>query len=371
MDDKILYEVTTFKIMKRIRTKVNKKFLNWYKWKPRIKKNTRGKLKELNDLIVNVLFFKDEDKKFFPDMNNKDVIDVLKNKLRYSVDDQYKKDNFKSEIKDIKNIFNSNIKMFDSTYALMKKQIKDFTINIKKKGNKITFLTKFPMNGQKVECTNKIYNKLQSTIKKKIPKTDYNKIIFITLLRYNINLKSNNHQLGIIYNKKYRSYDVELFASPFNRTLKKFCSFYRDIDKLYSGNQGSFFRYKLKSNKKYTMNPPYIEKTMTKAVKKLINDLNDVTNVEIIITIPIWDYDSLIKMREDLIANKMDSSLLDFVQDENMENWEAYEPYEMLKKYKYTKSITKKYIKEHTYIDHLNNSKISVTNTFEIIIEKP
>lgn len=112
----------------------------------------------------------------------------------------------------------------------------------------------------------------------------------ILLLRYKFLGGINNH-LSVppsVYQRL--KIDVELFGSPFNVSLPKYCSPFPDIEKHY-GSLGSFADFKLQSNQIYAANPPYDVSVMTKMAKKIINELPNCTETTIYITIPLWRVD--------------------------------------------------------------------------------
>jgi len=354
MQSAILKELTIYNTMTKIRKSAIEYFSKWNKFDSRGKNN---KIKETNDLISSILFFKGDDNEFYPtDINSWKEVAI--NKLKYMSDKKYASDTFDDEIEQIKSIFDKYINK-EVLYTQRPK------ITVKMYNSKIIFTNSIETR-LRVSCIRAVYNKLMLWI---IDKQYTNEIIFITLLRYNFNLMSINHQLAIIYDKKLRKYDVELFASPFNRTLNKFCSLYPDVDSNYKGSLGSFYKYKLESNKKYTMNPPYVDKIMTIAAQKVTDSIEDLHNVTIHITIPIWDYDSLKIMRDKLIKNgDKRANKLNFILD--MDHREKYDAYEILKKGKYVTSIRSKFMFDHKYRDTLSGKELSVCNTFEIIVTK-
>jgi hypothetical protein len=311
-------------------------FKNWERFDPK-----NNKIKEINDLVCTILFSKGDNNKFYP-TNISAWKDAAINKLKYMSDKIYK-DNYVNEINAIKIIFNGHIK---KEVLITKSPV----INVKFYMGMVSMSNNI-IPKLKVKCTKAMYNKLVYWIKDKKSK---NGIVFITLLRYNYNLRSGNHQLGVIYDNKLLHYDVELFASPFNRSLKEFCSLYPDIDKYYEGSLGSFYKYKLESHKKYTMNPPYVDSVMTKAAKKITEGIINLVDVTVHITIPIWDCETLKEMNSNILCD------IDV----------KYDAYDILKKSPYVTDIKKKFIGDYKYIDHLSGKNISVANTFVITMNK-
>lgn len=82
--------------------------------------------------------------------------------------------------------------------------------------------------------------------------------------------------------------DVELFGSPLNTTLDKFCSPFWDIEKNF-GSQGSFFEFKLSSGCNYTFNPPYVDMLMFEASKRLEDQLKTIKDYFVMGVLPAWE----------------------------------------------------------------------------------
>lgn len=82
--------------------------------------------------------------------------------------------------------------------------------------------------------------------------------------------------------------DTELFGTPLNTSLPKFCSPFPDIEKQF-GSQGSFLNYKLQSGKRYTFNPPYDLELMNICIIKLLDQLKSTPDLQIIAILPVWD----------------------------------------------------------------------------------
>jgi len=119
---------------------------------------------------------------------------------------------------------------------------------------------------------------------------DIDKYIFCLFYRYSY-IDSGNQQLAIHHKIKsmFREYGVnfELFGSAINVLSDHYCSLFYDIEK-YFGSQGNFFDIELKTGI-YWCNPPYINYLMTNVANKIIDIMNNTTNIGFIITIPIWD----------------------------------------------------------------------------------
>lgn len=116
----------------------------------------------------------------------------------------------------------------------------------------------------------------------------YEKYIPLLLLAYKT-FPNDGYQLSVppIIIKEMRI-DHELFSSPLNTTVSSFCSAWEEID-CFFGSKGSFFSYQLENNKIYLANPPFIENFMDKAMKRIIEQMKNVQNVTIFVTLPVWD----------------------------------------------------------------------------------
>lgn len=311
--------------------------------------------KERNDLLANILFNKDDDEIFFPKPKSEKWKVVARNKLHYM---KVKDNEIPGYIKQIEDIL--------SNYLSKPKY--NFKYEFKLQCYKDTKTTDHIFTNNydsriKIRITDAVYNKLKTTIKKEY-KPYFGYVIFLTMLRYEVMLNSRNHQLGIIYNEAkdidgilLKDYDIECFASPINRTLPMFCGAYPDIDKYYIGSLGSFFNLKFISNKKYTVNPPYIEELMYKAMLHLEKEFSreNVSNIKAFITIPIWDSKTLKDMGEMI---------------DETEKMPPYKPYEALRESKYLVNISIHKLTDYKYKNHLTGEKVSAAHTFIITLQK-
>jgi hypothetical protein len=336
---KIFKDFARYLIMKEIR----KQMFTYFNEKYNLKKQ------DVSDMIARILFFKN-DSYFFP---NNEWIDSIRYKLLYMNPNSIP-NSISGDIDFIKTTFLSNISQDNilKVKEIIDKLIDEFTdieIDIKKTDHyKIT--NNIIKDIQFIIPIN-LFNKLNSTIKDKYAE-DRTYIIFLTLLRYEVLLDSRNHQLGIDYgSKNIDDYHVELFASPINRTLDKFCSTYKDVDSYYKGFQGSFFQYTFKNNTKYTFNPPYDEPFMTRAVGRLLSQIKDRKNIHVYATIPVWDIPTLKSL--DLNVPKI-----------QME----YKPYTLLIHSGYVNSIDVSSYRDYKYHDHYRDKDVSVAHTFTIVI---
>lgn len=142
--------------------------------------------------------------------------------------------------------------------------------------------------------------------------------------------------------------DVELFGSPFN-TLLPYCSAFPDLENKI-GSLGNYFKYKLKSNMRYTWNPPYDNWFMEKAAIRLIDQLDKTKGITVLISIPIWDNETRRKINLPLTVER------------------PYYTYLILKESKYfisQKILTKNQSKFYNYF---NNKYVYPTSSYLIIM---
>lgn len=325
-------DISRYYQLKNIFEKMKSFFYNYNDYNYRIK--------DIKDMMAIILFFKNNNDEFYPS-DDKWKAPIIK-KLSYMFDD------FENKFTIITNFIEKIYK------EEQQKNYEPSEVNVNVTETKIK-IGDLPI----INIPKKLYDKLNSTIKDEYKKEKDN-IIALTLLRYEILLDSKNHQLGIDYNKyNIENHDVELFASPINRTLKEFCALYPDIDKYYKGSLGSFFNYKFQKNKNYTFNPPYIEELMENGVKYLIKGIENIENINVFITIPIWD---------DIVINSLKTKENDMIF--NIKKIHKYPPYDILKKYDYTSKIKILSLESYKYYNHFIGKFISVANTFHIFINK-
>lgn len=205
---------------------------------------------------------------------------------------------------------------------------------------------------------NSVYVKLCKDLKRNnIPKFDWNKHISFMLCRYLSTLGGESNQLGIPYYEKLQEFEpvkVELFASPINHTIDKFCSLYLDTDKAF-GSLGSVFDF-LKSDDFtegfYVANPPYHSKTMLMFMQKLLERMKNV-KCSVLITCPVWDYDGF---------QKLGVPELCFYKEMK------YEMFELAKESEYYRFHVLHPRDKHGYINHRKQNKVSVVGTYSIFL---
>jgi len=182
-------------------------------------------------------------------------------------------------------------------------------------------------------------------------------LIYTLVLRYLHVLKSGNHQLGITYYKQLNDIhpvEAELFASPLNHTLDKYCSLFYDTDSPF-GSLGPVFNYihNLSPNKLYFANPPYQHSIMNLLASSIISLLKRIETT-IILTIPVWDYDGLLK-----VGNTKTASLY---KDQD---------YPILSLLESSSFLVSKLIfsrENHVYFDHVNRVFLPASATYTLIV---
>jgi hypothetical protein len=315
--------------------------------------------------------------------NNYDNIESLKITLKdlckydiklLNIDDKINKiiDNLKNNYNKMLNILKEYkeseiyLKSIDN-YEIIKKNI-----IIKKGDNSLDFIKyyiKIPyfINNIKLK---KILNNIIIPIKvyeKMINNYNHNdnidKYIWSLIFRYQI-LGSNNNQLSVLPNiinkmRKHYKLNFECFASSINFTCNNYCSIYYDIEK-YFGSQGNFFNMELNEGV-YLCNPPFQKDVITLAISKILLSLeNNNKKLTFIITIPIWDINGKIFMK-----NKY-NNLLSY---QNIDYGE-FDIINKIKQSKYLKYLSMIPKENFTYIDHnfeLYKNK-TIQNTYLIVL---
>lgn len=203
-----------------------------------------------------------------------------------------------------------------------------------------------------------VYLKCKSKFTGNINKLD--EYLWIIIFRYNL-LGSNNHQLGVLPEKlkqmnKDFNLQFECFSSTLNSTFNNYCSIYYDVEK-YFGSCGNFFNLKLIKGT-YSFNPPYQSKIITEGINHLFRNLKEAKDnnreLNIIITIPIWDLNGKEKMN-------------------NIEDNIDYGEFEIINKVKESEFFNGLLMipkEDFTYLDHNFNlyKDITIQNTYVILL---
>jgi hypothetical protein len=138
--------------------------------------------------------------------------------------------------------------------------------------------------------------------------------------------------------------DVELFGSPINHNLSKYCSLFPDIEKDF-GSIGSIFCIDKKiwnANKYFVANPPFDELIMLKMTLMTIEVLNTYDNCCFIFIIPDWRSN----------------------QNDKYKNV-SYETYDILTSSKHKKIEV---ILQPSYYDYFTSKYISIGSTKTIVL---
>lgn len=317
------------------------------------------KMKEVQTIIANMLFFPENDI-FFP--YGSKWKESARNKLLYSETKDHEQ-----KIKEIEKILEEIRKMKGCKYDKIKLVIYKTRYHGKRYYGFRTMII------EDVFVIAEIYDKYVRSVQNEWKKW-INELILLQIIRYDLELSSKNHQLAIRYSdvtidgmtlEKWTKH--ELTASPFNVTEgHDFCSAYPDIDFVFTGNRGNLFNYRLESSKNYTYNPPYEEIFMNDGAIHILQELDrdDIHGVNIFITVPVWDYATAEKLGVKVpLIEKM----------ENGKKVKVIPPYlvlETLKKSKYLDKIETFSMKDYEYYNHWEQRKVSVANTYHIILRK-
>ena len=125
-------------------------------------------------------------------------------------------------------------------------------------------------------------------------------LIWCLVARY-ISLNIYNLQLAIpksLYKKLQDELELnfETFASGLNKFFNHYCSIFGDIE-THFGSRGSFFSFKPLEGI-YSVNPPFDSFIINKTTDKLLEFLdNSSGKLGFFITIPVWDKESLVKLK--------------------------------------------------------------------------
>jgi hypothetical protein len=118
----------------------------------------------------------------------------------------------------------------------------------------------------------------------------------LTLIYIYSSLSMTNYHLSVPPSLLNRlQIDIELFGSPLNTQLNRYCSMFPEIENVF-GSVGSYFQYEMVSNLNYSFNPPYIAEFMVKAVNRLKGQLKNITNYFIVGVLPAWSESSAFQM---------------------------------------------------------------------------
>jgi len=259
-----------------------------------------------------------------------------------------------------KSVQHLNLNEVEKMIEMAKKNVnffeKDFTIKIFfHKSNVHFYVGRYPIS----PIHNNIYKKLCQDLKRNgVERIHWNKKIALVLTRYLFTLKGESHQLGIPYYNELQQIQpikAEMFASPLNHTLDKFCSLYPDTDMPF-GSIGSVFQLLEGQLEEgfYVANPPYHPRTMDMFVEKVIQKMKQV-NFSVLITCPIWDYEGLCELGLNEFAEKYYKDV-------------KYEMFEMAKCSEFYRFHILHPRHLHPYIDHKSQTQVQVVGTYSIFL---
>lgn len=204
-----------------------------------------------------------------------------------------------------------------------------------------------------------LYNKLVSDLKRNgfHDETVQDVLIYRVFLRYVYVLNSGNDQLGIPYYhdvKEKFPVEAELFASPLNHSLDRFCSLFYDTDQPF-GSLGSIFNHLpfIKEKKVYFSNPPFHNGVMSLAVSHMLKALEKVKTT-IVVILPVWDWSGLCQLQYTRTAEKYKNE--DFVALTLLEKSEFFRCKILIPKEK------------HPYFDHNLRLFVDASPTYTVII---
>jgi hypothetical protein len=302
------------------------------------------------------------------------------NVIPYNKDDNY---NYRDFIDDFNYILNINIDenhiIFDNlkknVSSYLKKSyikytnllIQDKKINllIDKSNDTVTFKILYNnheiINEININLYNRLFDKFNYFNNTNSKQLDPNIYIFCLIYRYSY-IDSGQQQLAI--DKRIKDMikiygvDFELFGSAINVLSNHYCSLFYDIEK-YFGSKGDFFNIEINQGI-FWCNPPYDDSLMTNAALKLISIMTNNKNVAFIITIPIWDKYTQLKI------NTLVNVTKNFNADSNPEDHSDYKIYSLLKPYIKSELIIPK--KRIPYFNHRLNKPIYAVNTYMLIV---
>ena len=261
----------------------------------------------------------------------------------YGLDDIIPK-GFKFSYSDIKYIiekYNLNVVITEEDYDnFTKKLYKYFRITLNKDSPSV--YVKFNNDKFIMDSYSKTYIKLFdisriqiNNLRSRYKGENFYKDVVNLLFIYSSISSVNNHLSIPPLLLSKLNIDVELFGTPLNTTLNKFCSPFYSIEKNF-GSQGNFFDFTLNSNKNYTYNPPYVDELMFEASKYLKTQINNINNYFIVGVFPAWE--------------------------------KEFRGFDVIKSISTFKEFTKLDHEEYSYYDYYSDSLIPVCHTFLFII---
>lgn len=237
------------------------------------------------------------------------------------------------------------MKIFDKYYKTINNNV-----NIIDNGSELIY------GKYKIKYTQTIMEKFNKFYNNKF--SDKLTLFFCVLFRYSI-LDAKNQQLAINIPFKndlkiHYGINIELFGSSINRFFDNFCSLFYDIEQ-YFGSLGNFFSLDIKQGL-YMCNPPYDEELMLGMSNKIIKWFDNTNKpLGFVITIPIWDYETIKQINKKCNTNYTDMGI--------------YEGFELLKKSKYYYKHYKFCKNDFPYYNFIRDININASNTYIIIVK--
>lgn len=260
---------------------------------------------------------------------------------------------------DLKNKCNDALQQLNK-FIKQKKYNKPYKIQRKLKNQVFLRLLTKEKSYKSIPIAKQVYLKLKIAYDRaEEQKYSIDTLVWCFANRY-LALNIYNLQLAIppgLYNKLYETLGInfELFASSINNTYHQYCSLFYDIEK-YFGSRGSFFSIKLTSGF-YAFNPPFDELIMSSAVSRILAYLkNSKEGLGFFITIPVWDKESMMKLKK----KHKDLYIPKYVP--------KFTAMELLKKSGMIKFHKIYYKNEFPYFDYVTSKFKRVANTHVIII---
>lgn len=197
--------------------------------------------------------------------------------------------------------------------------------------NEIVILRKNAINAiDNFEEYNPIFSKVQTSLLKYKytgSKEKYNYYLNFLSKLYSFMGGINNH-LSVPPQLIKDNY-IELFGTPVN-TKYNFCSPF-EIEKEYFGSLGSFFDFEFRPDCNYFANPPFDELIMHNMALRLIDQLDKVSNINIIVIIPKWEdfdcYNELISckyIKDNIVVKKYDVKFYNYYSDKYVNIVDCY-----------------------------------------------
>lgn len=161
--------------------------------------------------------------------------------------------------------------------------------------------------------------------------------------------KSNNY-LSVPPKLIKANFVMELFGSPLNVTLTKYCSAW-GVDRLF-GSQGSFWKWKPSDGGVYLANPPFDNNIIHKMALHIESVMNVKKPTGVLVTIPVWDAETQKKLGYQKITD------IPYLGFDLLLKSKYFRNHEIVKKAIYYDHATDKYLRiVDTHVVYLSTSK--------------